>query len=328
MGLSHRRGFTVSELLAAIAIVSLLLSLLLPTLGFARATARRTKCANNLKQIGVACSNNESQTGHLIGRDLKDTEMADSGVTSGLHGTVADYGEAGSSAAGEGQLSRNPLMTCPSDDSVRSGLHSQNYMANNGLPHLSRLPWVSHLGVLSRPQSGSSIATRQIVDGLSSTALASERLTVLLPPAEHEATPENLAFFVAQTSRQPLRTLWHVEGIELEGMAMRREFETLCRSLKYSDASQTPQTRDEQFGFKGGGKYTHALTPNSPSCFWVNSSGVLSGVRNIVTANSRHPDIANVLFCDGRVVPVAARVDPSIWQAIGTSSGSEPVSSF
>lgn len=49
-----KRGFTIVELLVAIGIVGILVALLLPAIQYAREAARRTQCANNLKQIGVA----------------------------------------------------------------------------------------------------------------------------------------------------------------------------------------------------------------------------------------------------------------------------------
>lgn len=52
-----RRAFTLIELLIVLGIIGLLVALVMPAIQYARESARRTQCTNNIRQIGVAMQN-------------------------------------------------------------------------------------------------------------------------------------------------------------------------------------------------------------------------------------------------------------------------------
>ncbi len=65
-----KKGFTLVELLVVIAIIAMLVALLLPAISMAKESARRSMCANNLKQLALAQLNYEAAKGHFAPGNL------------------------------------------------------------------------------------------------------------------------------------------------------------------------------------------------------------------------------------------------------------------
>ena len=97
----ERAAFTLVELLVVVAVIALLIGVLLPALGAARSTAQESKCASNMRQIGIGFQTYAAENGlRLPVGFFEDEDLSDGNDTVHWGNLILNqFGVAGKTAA-------------------------------------------------------------------------------------------------------------------------------------------------------------------------------------------------------------------------------------
>lgn len=324
-----RGGFTLIELLVVIFVIGVLVALLLPAVQSAREAARRAQCTNNLKQIGLALAGYVSTYTVLppgvggsapLGREPRwsaHSQILPQLEQPALFNSLNFYGVPWLHDAELGPLNQTVLKTridvflCPSDrDQVVDTLgqpelvtQSASYRGCAGTIPYNLSNDLPIPGGTGRNNGafwvGSAVRPAQFRDGMSNTAVFSERVlgdsTRTDPLSDHYLASDTVSscLAIASASAPRLEIFYHWSG------------------QRWGDGNIL-YTR-----------YHHILPPNQPSCLLGGSNDIDGPI--LVTATSRHPGGVNVLLGDGSVRFVKQAVSQSLWQALGTVAGGEVV---
>ena len=303
----NKSGFTLVELLVVIAIIGVLVAMLLPAVASVRETARRTACANKLRQHSLAAHNYHSTFGTLLGATggvwgdslslqilrfadgknyldkalerIQQLEDADDTVN------ILNIRDIDTSDFGGQTLFQCPSMSDPEHAGAGNCFQTVQYPGEMRGDYVGVAGFTSPMG--ANPRRGPiGLKTWQIVDGLSQTLLIGE--------SQGEVVNQQRQFCLEPWTLMSSKEV--DRGIDLSNIDLSNK--------------------------SGLGTFPTV----SPTPF-LNPYLALDGSRrySLLQFSSTHSSVVNFALCDSSTTSLARTIDDEVFMALSSANGKEQI---